>query len=275
MRVKGIIIGSALLFLAFSKIGFAGNTKEIKFGFYADREVLSAQTIVFNDVLNKQINEIGNRVVQASDRPDIKYTFRVINDSTINAYAAAGGFVYINTGLLDILESEDELAAILGHEIGHVGKGHQIKFIHSAHQKKVTGTMLGIAMGVGLGIAGAYAMGPAPSPYSPSYSYHQQLTSQLVETGVRTGFALGEAMAVSMIKGYGKKQELEADALAIQYTKKAGYDPNALVSVFKRLTSIRDRLKINEKNYISNLINAEPGLEERIKQAETLISKGK
>ena len=75
-----------------------------------------------------------------------------------------------------------------------------------------------------------------------------------------------------MIKGYGKKQELEADALAIQYTKRANYDPNALVDVFKRLASIRNSLKINEQNYISSLINAEPGLEERIKQAGVLMN---
>lgn len=273
MGMKWIILGSVLILLVFPKIGFTADNKEIKFGFYADRKVLSARTIVFNDALNKRINEIGNRVVKVSDRPDIKYTFRVVNDSTINAYAAAGGFVYINTGLLDVLESEDELAALLGHEIAHISKEHQINFIYAAHQKRVAGTIAGICIGVALAAAGAYAMGPAPPSYSPSYGYHQQLSSQMVDLGLQAGSALGDAMTVSMIGGYGKKQELEADALAIQYTKKAGYDSDALVNVFKRLISVRDRLRLNEQNYISNLINAKPGLEERIKQAEDLISK--
>ena len=273
MRAKGVIEGFVVFLLALPQAAFTADTKEMRFGFYADKEVLSAQTMVFNDTVSKRIDEIGNRVVRVSGRPDVKYTFRVVNDATINAYAAAGGFVYVNTGLLDILESEDELAAILAHEIGHVSESHQIKFMHSAHQKKVTGTMLGIAVGVGLGVAGAYAAGPAPSPYSSSYGYHQQLTRQMVDLGMKAGFALGEAMTVSMIKGYGRKQELEADALAIQYTHKAGYEPEALVSVLKRLTSIRDRLKLNERNYVSSVINAEPGLEVRITLAEGLISK--
>ena len=84
--------------------------------------------------------------------------------------------------------------------------------------------------------------------------------------------ALGGAMAVCMIKGYGRAQELEADALAVQYTRETGYDPHALVRVFKRLASIRDSLQLNEDNYISSLINAQPGLEERIKQTEKLIA---
>lgn len=275
MGTKAVNFSFVLLLLAFPRVAFTKDSKEMKFGFYADRCTLSTKMIVFNDMLDKRISEIGNRISLVSDRTDIKYTFRVVNDPTINAYSAAGGFIYINTGLLDILESEDELAAILGHEIGHVRESHQIKFLHSAHQKKVTGTMVGFALGVGLAAAGAHAMGPAPSIYSPSYSYHQQVTSQMVDLGVKAGGAIGDAMAVSMIKGYGRKQELRADALGIQYTNKSGYDPKALVSVFKKLTSIRDTLKLNENNYISSLINAEPGLEERIKQAENLISKTK
>lgn len=81
-------------------------------------------------------------------------------------------------------------------------------------------------------------------------------------------------MVVPMIKGYGKEQELEADAFAVQYIKKAGYDPNAFISVLKSFMSIKDRLELSEKkNYASHLINAEPGLEERIKNVEELVSK--
>lgn len=111
-----MILGLILLLLSFPKVAFTADTKEVKFGFYQDKKVLSSMTVVLNHKLNKRITEIGNRVAKASDKPEIKYTFRIINDPTINAYAADGGFVYINTGLLDVLESEDELAAILGLE---------------------------------------------------------------------------------------------------------------------------------------------------------------
>ncbi len=275
MRAKGVILGLLLFVLAFPKVATTADTTELRLGFYNDKEMLSARTFVFNDTLNKRINKIGNRVASVSGRPDIKYTFRVVNDPTINAYAAAGGFVYINTGLLDILESKDELAALLSHEIGHISEKHQINSIRSAHAKRVAGNVAGFAIGVGLGVAGAAAMGSGPSSVSPAYVYHQQLTSQVASLGLTTGRALGDTMTVSMIKGYERKQELKADALAIQYTKKAGYKPEALVNVFKRLISIRHRLEYNEKTYISSLINAKPGLEERLKQAENLISKAK
>ncbi len=268
---RQIFLGLILFSLTFPRIAMAIDEKELKFGFYADRLIVSSHTIVFNKTLNKRITEIGNRVAKASDRSDVKYTFRVVNDPTINAYAVAGGFVYINTGLLDTLESEDELAAILAHEIGHINKRHQINFIYAAHRGAVAKEIAGIITGTTLGalfetMAKRY-----------SYSYRYFYPSSPYELGYRMGEPIGKgigtAIVVSMIKGYGKKQELEADALAVQYTKKAGYNPNALISFFKRLISIRDKLEITEQNYVSNLINAEPGLEERIKNAEELISK--
>jgi predicted Zn-dependent protease len=196
----------------------------------------------------------------------------VVNDPTINAYSASGGFVYLNTGLLDFLESEDELAVIMAHEIGHIVDRHQVKFQQSVHDKKVMGVMGGAMLGAALGVAGAQALGSAPPPSSSAYAMHQQATSQMLGLGLDAGMALGNLTAVSMIKGYGKKLELRADSLAIQYAHASNYDPNALVDVFNRLASIRDRLRLNENNYVSNLINAEPGLEERIEEAERLIS---
>jgi len=276
MRAKSVFLGAALVSLltVSAALGAAGpSSQEVKFGFYADREIFLNRTFVFNDVLTQRISEIGNRVASASGRPEIEYTFRVVNDPTINVYAASGGFVYINTGVLDILENTDELAAILGHEIGHVSQKHQIKFLQSAARSRATGKLAGMAMGAMMGAALGAATAPSGSSYnSPTYSYQQQMSSQMMDVGIKAGMALGDAMSVSMIVGYGRSQELEADSLAIRYTKEAGHDPNALIRVFKKLASIRDNLKLNQDNYVSSLINAQPGLEERIKEAEALIA---
>jgi predicted Zn-dependent protease len=192
----------------------------------------------------------------------------------MNIYAASGGFVYVNTGLLDVLESEDELAAVLGHEIGHVRQKHQIKALQAAEQSRVAGTLAGVALGIALGAAAGAATAPStPTYYSPNYAYQQQLSSQMTDLGVKTGMALGSAMTVSMVVGYSRAQELEADGLAVRYAKEAGYDPNALIRVFKRLATIRDSLKLSQENYVSSLINAQPGLDERIKQAEAAVTK--
>jgi predicted Zn-dependent protease len=268
MEAKRTILGLILFVCVFPKISFAGDNEEIKFGFYADKRIVSTQTILFNETVNQKILEIGNKVAKASKKQDMKYTFRVINNPTINAYAAAGGFVYINTGLLDILETEDELAAILAHEIHHTNASHQINFIYAAERDRIIGEIVGAVLSGAL--AGAtqsvYQQNPGAyqiNPYMAEYNIQQMRN---------LGREMGSGIGVSMIKGYGKEQELEADAHAIQYTKKAGYDPNALIGVFKKLTSMRDRLGINEKSYASSLINAEPGLEERIKNTEELLS---
>jgi predicted Zn-dependent protease len=179
-------------------------------------------------------------------------------------YAASEGFVYVTTGLLDVLESEDELATVLGHEIAHVSQRHQMKFIYAAYRRRIAGQLFGVVAGAALGAA----MGSAAQSAS-SAAYAESATRQAVDLGFRMGEVMGNAMYVSMVEGYGKKQELEADALGIQYSRDAGYDPNGLVCVFKRLISVRDRLGLSRENYISNLMNAEPGLEARIKNIES------
>ncbi len=253
------------------------NEGELKFGFYADRLVAQFVTIVHNRKLNTRIAEIGNRIARVSELPDIQYTFRVVSDPTINAFAAAGGFIYINTGLLDFLESEDELAAVLAHEIGHIVKSHQAKRLRS---NQITQFVVRqFVSQINSAVGGLINKAIPPSASSniffnlfPQLSLSGFARQIAFDVGGRAGVTLGNAMASSMIQGYAKDQELEADALAVQYTIKAGYDPNALISFFNKLMSLRDRLQLNEKNYVSNLINAKPGLEEREKFATGLIS---
>jgi len=266
LRKQIFFLWLVLLSLAFSKFAMAVDEKEVKLGFYTDKSIVASHIILFNDALTKRISEIGNRIVKASGETDMNYTFRVINDPTINAYSAAGGFVYINTGLLDILESEDELAAILGHEIAHIRNHHHIKFIYSAHRKAIVGSIMANIVGSLLGVA----IGSSISVSSPN-SY--QLAQEMCDLGNITGQAIVEVITVSMIKGYGRKQELEADRCAIQYIYKAGYNPYALISVFKKLKSIKDRLEYKERVRTASFVNAKPGLAQRMKYAEDLISK--
>lgn len=255
MKVTRIILGLILFLLVFPDISIAVDKEEIQYGFYADRTIVSTRTIIINEALDKRITEIGNRIAKTSEKADIKYTFRVTNDRTINAYSAAGGFVYVNTGLLDILESVDELAAVMSHELAHINNNHQINFLYAANRTKIAGQVAGAFLAIPLGALGALSGDPTD-----------------IVRGLLIGSAIGDVIIVSMVKGYGKEQELEADALAVQYLKKDGYDPYALIGVFKKLETIKNRLGINEKNYVSSLINAEPGLTERIKNVEMTLN---
>jgi predicted Zn-dependent protease len=271
MRIgKSIVLISLLL--AFPHIVKTAIDKEKsqKFGYYTDRFLGSTETFVFDEKLNEKINEIGNRVEEAANSKNMQYTYRVINSPVINAYSVSGGFVYITTGLLDVLESEDELASIIAHEIHHINADHQIRFLYSAHRKKAAGEVGGLILGVFLGAA-LGQLGQSQSSISSSYN-NSIITRQLVDLGMQAGQTISSALTISSIKGYGKKQELEADRYAVQHTKKAGYDPRAYVHVFERFIQIRDKLKMNKVAFISSLLNAKPGLEERIKKAKIFIS---
>lgn len=270
MKIKLISISLVMVFLVYPSYGNAFDDKERGLGYFTDRFLVTSQTFLFNNAVNKRINEIGNRIVLASGGSDKGYAFRVINDPTINAHSAAGGFVYINTGLLDILENEDELAAVIAHEIAHIRKSHHINRIYGAHKRAVAGKIISSIMMVGVIYGAAMSTAESSTPTSPSPYFEP-----LVNIGTVISDKIVFATTVSMIFGYERKQELEADRLAIQYAAKGGYDPNALIGVFKKLISIRNRLGITPQNYISSLINANPGLEERIKNAELILNPDK
>jgi len=140
-----------------------------EFGYYADRLISTRTPLVLDPELERRLAEVGNRVAQAlppdstGTRPT-EFVFRIVNDEIINAYAAAGGHVYITTGMMDILESEDELAAVHGHEIAHTANSHQLRALYDAHAKARKGKFAGVAIGAVLGFAAAYAA-PAGSPF--------------------------------------------------------------------------------------------------------------
>ncbi len=258
IKVSFMII---LIILSSLTSSTAQDNKSLKFGFYTDKIMILSQTILINDEIEKRISDIGNRLSKVSGTTNMQYTYRIINNPIINAYSAAGGFIYINTGLLDVLETEDEVAAIIAHELAHINNSHQINFIYAAHRSAIAGNIVGSVMGA------LVAVTIASSTSLPS------VRQRALDFGNLFGEAVGYAFTSSMINGYGKNQELQADAFAVQYCNDAGYNPVALIAVFKRLISIRNRLNLNTNNYGSAAINAQPGLEDRINKAAKLISK--
>lgn len=250
----------------------AEDLTETQFGFACDREfVRNTATLVFNEPLQRRIREIGCRLIAASSKPDVKCTFRVLNNPTINA-AAIPGFIYLNTGVLDVCDQEDEVAAVLAHEVGHIVKSDLINRIRAENRNRLTGQIIAGLFAVGAAVGGGMASAPSSSHSSPGQSPRIQTSTQLFDLGLQIGSLAGGALANSMTKGYGRGQELAADAYSIQCLKKAGYDPNALIRTFKKLMAARDKLGINPNNYASALINAQPGLEERLKNADKLFA---
>lgn len=103
------------------------NEQEMELGGQINQTLLDQEfTIYTNDNIQNYVNQIGQRLTPQSTRPDLTYTFQVVEDEQINAFATMGGFVYVTTGLMQTADNEAELAGVIGHEIGHIEGKHLI-----------------------------------------------------------------------------------------------------------------------------------------------------
>jgi beta-barrel assembly-enhancing protease len=176
-------------------------------------EQMRALDMVVDDPLaDDYINNLGFRLVANSAKPKDHFAFFIAKDPVINAFSAPGGYIGINSGLIIITRNEDELAAVMAHEIGHITQNHLQRAYESA--KKDTPLMALVALG-------AIAAG---------------------------GAAGGQAAAAALLGGQGllmqkeinftRKDEAEADRTGIMTLSKSGFDPNAMASFFQRMEDV-------------------------------------
>ncbi|MEM9543848.1 MAG: M48 family metallopeptidase [Cyanobacteria bacterium P01_E01_bin.42] len=151
--------------------------------------------ILKEPALTNYVEQIGKRLVPHGDRPDIPYTFQVVADPAVNAFATMGGFVYVNLGLMALASNEAELASVVSHEIGHITGRHAIK------QMRERAIAQGLLSAAGLD------------------------TSQAVQIGVQLALSLPNSRA----------DELDADETGLQTLREAGYAPQAMVSFMNKL----------------------------------------
>ena len=172
--------------------------QEIQMGAQADQAVLKAYAALDNPALQAYVNEVGQRLARQSQRPNLPWHFTVVDMPDVNAFSLPGGYVYITRGLLAYLNSEAELAGVVGHEIGHVAARHGVRQ-PSAPAAADVGTGLGSIL--------------------------------VPATDNRAGAALLQTLAQAWRAGYGREQELEADRLGAEYLARTGYDPQAMIEV--------------------------------------------
>lgn len=163
--------------------------------------LLGAAPLVKDDKLQMYVNKVGRYVAAQSGRPDLNWTFGVIESPTVNAFAAPGGYVLVTRGLYAMLKNEAELAGILAHEIGHVNARHHVRLM----QKQRV-----VAMG-------------------------QELL--LKKTGDSTVQALVGNGAEICSRALDKGAEFEADRLGVYYATRSGYDTYGLPAVLDRLNA--------------------------------------
>jgi predicted Zn-dependent protease len=210
------------------KLGQAEHQKIIgKFGVYRDQE------------LQAYINKVGQRVAAGSSRPEVEYLFTILDDDMINAFALPGGFIYITRGMLVHMNSESELAAVLGHEIAHVTEKHALL-------RETRGKGISVLNTVLTAVAGQPAL-----------------------------YELGNMFGGVLLSGYSREFELEADEVGAEYMAKAGYSPTAMLNTIEILKA-KDRIEISqarlenrEPRVYHGILSTHPDHDTRYKQAIT------
>ena len=171
------------------------------------RDIRKSGMVVEDPLINEYINEVGNKVAAQTNEGDHDFTFFVIEDHRINAFALPGGYIGIHTGLLEATRNEDELAGVLAHEIAHVTQRHIARAIHASSRQSILST----AMMLGAILAGVAGGG-----------------SDVMQAGI----AVAQGTAAQQQINFTRSNEHEADRVGIAALAGAGFDPYGMASFF-------------------------------------------
>jgi predicted Zn-dependent protease len=221
--------------------------QETELGKEASKQVAALFGVYRDPKLERYVNEVGNRVLATSHlrRPGAEeqfqktpVTFTVLDSPIINAMALPGGYIYVTRGMLSHLNNEDELASVLGHEIGHVSARHAAR--QAWQQQLGQGLLLGGAiLGQGLGL-------PA-----------QEILN------------VGGMAAQLLFLRYSREDELESDQLSVEYASLAGYDPAEVISFFQTLNRIQEK----EGQGMPNFLSTHPNPGDRVQRIKELTNR--
>ncbi|HEY4145123.1 M48 family metalloprotease [Pinirhizobacter sp.] len=205
------------------------------------RQMRALGMVVDDALLESWLQDIGYRLVAASAKPKQKYTFFMVKDDDINAFALPGGYIAVNTGLVTITRSESELAGVMAHEIGHITQNHLVR---AFEESKKAGPMMALVL------LGALAAGGAGGDAA---------------AGVLVG---GQGLIMQKQINFTRADETEADRTGIQTLANAGYDPNAMASFFERMSDAM-RAGQGESIYsLPELLQSHPVTANRISDAK-------
>jgi len=171
---------------------------ELEMGRNYYSQILQSQTVYDDSRIQNYVQSIGDSLAKTSHRANLIYRFTVLDSPEVNAFALPGGYIFINRGLMAYLSTEEELAAVLGHEIGHVTARHSVRQISQAQ-------LLSIVSSVVASKAGSAA-------------------------GDLTNIASG-----ALVAGYGRDMELQADSLGAKYMVKQGYSASGMINTISVL----------------------------------------
>jgi predicted Zn-dependent protease len=176
--------------------------EELVVGKLVASQLLGAAKLLRNPGLQKYVNLVGRLVAEQSGRKDLNWSFGVVDSTAVNAFASPGGYILVTSALIQLLDTEDELAAVLAHEVAHVERKHHYKVIRKQQMLKFGASAVAIG-----GEQGAMAD------------------------------KISEMVAQILARGLDKSAEYEADRDGMVYAARAGYDSSAMIRVMEKLST--------------------------------------
>jgi predicted Zn-dependent protease len=210
--------------------------QEIELGRSMDGEVRREMGVYSDPELQRYVENVGMRLARASQRPNLPWHFAVVDEPAINAFALPGGYIYLTRGILPFLDSEAELAGVLGHEIGHVTARHSAQQYTKATTAGVGVTLLSIFV-------------PEAQPFQ-----------NLTET----------ALGVMFLK-YGRDDELQADQLGVDYTASTGWNPAGVGGMLRTLARLEEAN--GQRRGVPNWLSTHPAPADRVEKVQAYIAK--
>ncbi|MDG2070655.1 MAG: M48 family metalloprotease [Pseudomonadales bacterium] len=190
--------------------------KEIEMGREEHKKIIAQYGVYRDENLQTYVSMVGERIAKESSRPNLEYHFTVLDDDMINAFALPGGFIYVTRGMLTHMNSESELAAVLGHEVAHVTEKHAIRRNSRGQALNILST-----------VAAAVTM------------------SQMGQVAAEGVSELGGMFGGVLVTGYSRDFELEADEVGAKFMAQAGYSPEAMLRTIEILKA-KDRIEIEQ-----------------------------
>jgi predicted Zn-dependent protease len=219
-------------------------SQELELGQQSFTEMKRAEKVSNDPVMNARVQRVGQRIAKAvgDELPNAKWEFVVFESKDVNAFALPGGKVGVYTGLLQLAESDSELAIVMGHEIGHVIARHGAERMTES---------LALA---GIGLVGGLVLD----------NNTDAQTRNLVLA------AFGAGATVGVVLPHSRANETEADRMGIVYAARAGYDPRAAVSFWQKMTRQKEAAD-KAGNKVSALFSTHPADAQRIADLQALM----
>ena len=230
--LAAVLVGCATSGINKGDINLISSAEEVAMGQEFAAEIETQFEIYGDPGVTAYVQSVGDRVSVISHRNDIQYHFAVIEKDEMNAFALPGGYIYIYTGLMKVLDNEAQLAAVLAHEVGHVTARHATERLTAMY---------------GAQIAMALLLGNNPQEY-------QVLIANIFTT---TGFL-----------AYSRANEFEADRLGTSYTSLAGYDPEGMAELLGKFVDTEER----EPSKLEEWLSTHPPSRDRIQKVEILAA---